>query len=228
MSQDKFRQISTINGDYSFLISGTPASIQSPRQIKQQYQQRIHDEIVGCRNIFSREVEAKIIWYTDYKKRYTTDSSFDIDNIVKPTLDALVGINGLVFDDCQVQSIICHWIDKNEDQEDYVEITLRTLENNGEHVVKKDDVCFFQLEGPIYYLFLCHNMSGILAREMYSHYQSVIKRINELIVRGVNPDEADYLWPVMATKYHISRISRSGFPCYKKDEIPTFLNSLQS
>lgn len=227
MLHAKFRQISTINGEYSFRVNGAPASLQSPRQIKQQYQQRIRDEIVGCRNIFSREVEAIIIWYTDYKKRYTSDSSFDIDNIVKPTLDALVGINGLIFDDCQVQSIICHWIDKNEDQDDYVQITLRTLESNGDHVVKKDDVCFFQLEGPVYYLFLSHNMSGTLAREMYSHYQSVIKKINELIGSGVNPDEAAQLWPFMATKYHVTRISRSGFPCYKKDKISTFLDSLQ-
>lgn len=226
MSQAKFRQISTISGEYSFRVNGAPASLQSPRQIKQQYQQRIRDEIVGCRNIFSREVEAIIIWYTDYKKRYTSDSSFDIDNIVKPTLDALVGINGLLFDDCQVQSIICHWIDKNKDQDDYVEITLKTLEGNGDYVVRKDNVCFFQLEGPVYYLFLCNNMSGAIARKIYANYQDTIKIINELIAGGVNPDEASYLWPFMATKYHITRISGSGFPFYKKDSIPAFLKSL--
>mgnify|MGYP003592509591 FL=1 len=70
-------------------------------------------------------------------------------------------------------------------------------------------------------------MSGTVAREMYFHYQSVIKKINELNGSGVNPDEAAQLWPLMATKYHVTRISRSGFPCYKKDKIATFLDSLQ-
>jgi hypothetical protein len=43
--------------------------------------------------------------------RYQSPFSPDVDNILKPLLDAIRGPDGLLVDDCQVQAVSCHWID---------------------------------------------------------------------------------------------------------------------
>lgn len=89
-------------GEFIFTLKTEPASYHSPRELKDNYKGCIRNAIKDCKNIFIREVGVQIEWKTSQNLRYETDKSYDIDNIIKPTLDAMCGIDGLFIDDCQV------------------------------------------------------------------------------------------------------------------------------
>ena len=62
--------------------------------------------------ILTDDVKLHIDWLINPHERYESDAAADVDNIVKPILDALVGPTGLLVDDCQVQSLGCLWRDR--------------------------------------------------------------------------------------------------------------------
>ena len=78
---------------------------------KQKLKNAILQVIKGATYYLTGEVQIEIEWLVHERERYETDSSPDIDNIVKPMLDALSGLHGILIDDCQVQAVSCHWID---------------------------------------------------------------------------------------------------------------------
>lgn len=217
-------------GEYKFFVYGRPASIQSNSNIKNQYISSIKNKIRECSNIFVREIYVYIEWHTNFEERYETDSSYDIDNIIKPTLDAMTGKNGLFIDDCQVQRVECCWINKNPGTEDKVEITVCSLERNNDYVINKKDVYFFQKDGPIYYLI--PNISKSYIKKIYKLYSFIIstteylKKYNNNFSHELLNKFENYLTPYILVKYHISRINKSGFPCIKKENINKFIESL--
>ena len=218
------KQISKENGEYKFVVLGKPASLQSSPSVKQDYKKSIQNAVKGCNNTFFREVEIKIVWLSSMKERYTTDATPDTDNIIKPTLDALTGSEGLIFDDCQIQSVICHWIDKNPEDEDRLEITLRTLDGTGNDVIDKNNVAFFQYDGPIYYLFRV--LKKDVSKFVHKNYQAMFANVEEAKSMNILDGEAENLWPLGAIKFHISRISNKGYPCIRKENIQAYLDSL--
>jgi len=59
--------------------------------------------------VFLGDVEVTIGWYVSAEVRYGTHMIADIDNIVKPLLDAVTGPDGVMIDDNQVQSLKINW-----------------------------------------------------------------------------------------------------------------------
>jgi len=55
-------------------------------------------------------------------KREKNPTVYDIDNIVKPILDGLVGKDGLIIDDVIVNRVTVNWIDTAHD--DYFEVEI--------------------------------------------------------------------------------------------------------
>ena len=59
--------------------------------------------IISKANLFlTGEVRVNIDWMVHDRIRYETDQAPDIDNVIKPTLDAITGPSGILIDDCQV------------------------------------------------------------------------------------------------------------------------------
>lgn len=136
-------------GEYELRLESTPASSQSSRAIKDEYKNKIRHIIKDCSNIFVREIGINIEWITSPKSRYETDKTYDIDNIIKPTLDAMSGKDGLFIDDCQVQNVMCYWIDKSsEDSPDELYIRVFALEQNNDYVFDKNSIVFFSIRRP--------------------------------------------------------------------------------
>jgi Holliday junction resolvase RusA-like endonuclease len=87
----------------SFPIS--PASIQSSAARKEAQQQLIKAELARFRFLLTGDVQVEVTWVYNAKARYESDTSPDVDNILKPLLDALTGLDGILVDDCQVNAI---------------------------------------------------------------------------------------------------------------------------
>lgn len=223
-----------IFGEYDFCIQGRPASLQSSGTIKEEYKKRIKEEIKDCSNIFIREIGVIIEWYTDCDERYKADSSYDVDNIIKPTLDAMTGCDGLFIDDCQVQNVECRWIDKKTGTEDSIHIRVFSLERNDDYVLEKENICFFQQDGPIYYVVPTKNKA--LAQAIYDVCSFIFCSVESLKEQYAGQECCEQIvrdfemsaLPMVAIRYHITRINKSGFKCIKRDDIKKFIDSIDS
>jgi Holliday junction resolvase RusA-like endonuclease len=100
-----------VNGCLGFEIPLKPRSFQTNRLAKRALIKSIQDILAPLPYLFSGDVKITIAWSVDEQARYEGISSPDVDNIIKPMLDAFSGPRGLMIDDCQVQSIECYWAD---------------------------------------------------------------------------------------------------------------------
>ena len=112
------------DGILEFSVFGKPVSFQSSKSHKDMITRKIQRIVAPVKYILSGDVQFEIQWIVPEKFRYESDSSPDVDNIIKPTLDALVGPKGIMIDDCQVQSVKCYWEDW-EKREQQINIKIR-------------------------------------------------------------------------------------------------------
>lgn len=104
-------------GTYEFVIPGSPVSMQANKASREEYAERIRKSYEGNKFIFVGDLQIEFRWWISAKSRYETDASADIDNALKPTLDALSGAGGLFVDDCQVRSLHVAWSHSTEGDE---------------------------------------------------------------------------------------------------------------
>ena len=91
-------------------------------------------------------MQINIEWLLHERLRYETASSPDVDNILKPLLDALMGPSGIMIDDCQVQSVQCNWIDWDS-QFQRVRYDIRFMPGE---FVRRRDLVFVGIGGSLY------------------------------------------------------------------------------
>jgi Holliday junction resolvase RusA-like endonuclease len=99
------------SGLISFVIGLPPTSQQSKRATKDAFTRACRQAMEAFPITLHGEVKIHIEWSIHEQDRYETDSAPDVDNIIKPLLDGLQGPDSLLIDDCQVQEIVCNWID---------------------------------------------------------------------------------------------------------------------
>ncbi|WP_416968766.1 RusA family crossover junction endodeoxyribonuclease [Streptomyces sp. 4F14] len=64
----------------------------------------------GTTGVFTHDVEVTLVWLIEESRRYQTHLVADLDNVLKPILDAVTGADGIMIDDNQVQSIRASWM----------------------------------------------------------------------------------------------------------------------
>jgi Holliday junction resolvase RusA-like endonuclease len=74
-------------------------SFQAPAAKKAGIVAAIRAAIAHCDYLLGGDVKLEVRWAISVRDRYERDSSADVDNIVKPMLDALSGPDGLLIDD---------------------------------------------------------------------------------------------------------------------------------
>lgn len=99
------------NDTVEFALQARPVSLQGSPSAKRKLRQLVRDQIAGAQYLLSGEVECCITLRLHEKERYEGLFSPDVDNILKPLLDALCGPEGILVNDCQVQSVKCSWLD---------------------------------------------------------------------------------------------------------------------
>jgi len=100
-----------LSGELEFSVFSRPVSLQSSRSQRDRIKRLIQKIVIPVEYLLSGDVRLEIQWIVPEKFRYESDSSPDIDNIIKPLLDALSGPRGIMIDDCQVQDVKCYWED---------------------------------------------------------------------------------------------------------------------
>src|ERR1035438_2459116 len=89
------------SGELTFVVEGPPVSQQSRRSEKDTFAKSIRAQMSECGYLISGDVRIYIEWTLHEQDRYESDAAPDVDNILKPLLDALCGPEGVLIDDCQ-------------------------------------------------------------------------------------------------------------------------------
>jgi Holliday junction resolvase RusA-like endonuclease len=133
-------------GEVSLLVQLPPVSIQASRRQKEILTGEIRNQLSNFHYILTGETKVDIEWMIHDRDRYETGDSPDVDNILKPAIDALAGKNGIMIDDSQVQAISCRWIDWiRKDQQFRIMIQFRPDE-----WLEKADLVFVRISEQLY------------------------------------------------------------------------------
>lgn len=98
-----------------------PVSVQASGGHKRAFMRKVAERLPKVDAVLTGPVGVSIIWRTGGVYRYLSHKSLDLDNIIKPILDSLVG--SVLVDDTQVHSLSVDWAEwtRNDHQ---IEVTL--------------------------------------------------------------------------------------------------------
>lgn len=134
-------------GEIQFTIPCAPVSQQATRAAKERFTAEVRKITEPLEYLLDGEIRLEIVWSISEYDRWETPDAPDVDNILKPLLDALCGPQGILLDDCQVQALGVSWLDWTLDTQS-VEILLKFrsdefLRKEGLSFVRfKDGLCF--------------------------------------------------------------------------------------
>src|SRR5216683_4528029 len=149
MAKPEFNFEDFEDGDtMNFPIPFAPVSVGSKNK-KKTIKGDIQKCVPECPYLLSGDVRMEIEWYVSARRRYEQTVHPDIDNIIKPILDALTGPQGLMIDDNQLQAVGCAWLDVPHLNET-LNVELRW--SPGDYV-EKEGLCFVELGTKLYFPF---------------------------------------------------------------------------
>jgi Holliday junction resolvase RusA-like endonuclease len=122
-------------GELTFSFSFEPVSLQSSALKREYVIAEIRKVTTTLGYLLSGDVKVEIQWLVHEQERYESGNAPDMDNIIKPILDGLSGPDGIIIDDCQVQTISSHWIDWTK-REHQVNISILYIPDD--YVTKKN------------------------------------------------------------------------------------------
>lgn len=130
-----------LEGRLTFSVDSAPVSHQARPERRHELAELIRRHFHDVQYLLTGDIRMSIRWYQRVKTRYESDHSPDLDNILKPIMDAISGPEGIIVDDCQVQSLGCRWLDRRGKDE---MVTVR-LEYNPEHWLGKEGLRFIHV-----------------------------------------------------------------------------------
>lgn len=118
MESFKFEKYNT--NEIHFNINTVPVSVQNKSKKKKVFKKEIKKIVSKSEYIITSTVWIHIDYYCSHFKRFKNPGMYDIDNIIKPIIDALTGIDGILIDDIIIDRITVNWIDSENER---IEIT---------------------------------------------------------------------------------------------------------
>lgn len=188
------------HGELSFAFDLPPVSQQAKAEAREAFQKAVWKSTLAYSFLLSGDVYVSVEWSVSERARYETDRTPDVDNILKPLLDALTGPNGILIDDNQIQHVSCHWIDSHADKESF-SIFVR---HSPDEWLRKDGLFFVQLEGG-----LCVPLSKKTPRdfqqEVLDTYVRALNLRNEALKNRIDYYTANIFMPIQRV-FHRTRL----------------------
>lgn len=127
--------------DLTIEVSGVDLpSIQSKKRARELFDVRMAEILAPYQYILTGNLSLDVQWLGDWRHRYDTDRSRDVDNVIKPLLDSLCGPTRLIVDDNQLHSIHIDWIDHHKEK-----IILQFRYSGNDYWVPKNGIAFIHL-----------------------------------------------------------------------------------
>lgn len=170
------------SGEIEFSIDRPPVSFQAKGKEKEKLKEHIATMVRQAKFLLSGDVKIYITWSVHEEKRYETDASADIDNIIKPLLDALCGPTGILIDDNQVQLVQCSWIDSYIHDKERVDIRIEYIPDE---FLFKEGLAFVIINNNLCLPF-CKNHSPESLLIFVSGYEHMFTCRNEMTKLGLD------------------------------------------
>lgn len=132
-------------GRAEFVVQGSPASVQSKKNVRDAYLSSIKEQFSNLQYLLTGEIILNVTWLLPAKQRFETDAKSDIDNCIKPIIDAFTGPDGLFIDDCQLRGLYICW----RHIESGNERLIFEFEFQGDQYSSKEELAFVQLNGAL-------------------------------------------------------------------------------
>ena len=123
----EFVKSSFENGHLKFTVHSKPVSVQNNGGKRAAFKKELQQITCNSDYIITGTCWIAIDYYCQHVKRQKNPGVYDIDNIVKPILDGLVGKDGIIIDDVIVDRVTVNWIDTLHDDHFEVEIEYPDL-----------------------------------------------------------------------------------------------------
>jgi len=179
-----------------------PVSLQANRKKKEVVTSEIQNITSKFSFILVGDVQIDIQWQIHEQERYESDSSADVDNILKPILDALSGSEGVLINDCQVQAISCHWIDWDRDEQ---QITIQIQMFGNDEWLLKDGLVFAHMGKGLCYPIVLKGIEPQCTLDILKSLENMLIRREELLAKGASYYHVRGIMSVQRV-FHISRV----------------------
>ncbi len=165
--QNPFERECFENGELVFEVFAEPVSAQNKNHKKLEFRKKVQTVTSKSEFIITSTCWVYIDYHCQHIKRFKNPGVYDIDNIVKPILDSLVGIDGLLIDDVLVDRVIVNWVDTWG--RDRIDISI---EYPNLLYLKKSDLVFIKSKSG-----WCYPISKrqYQESELYESYEKLIK-----------------------------------------------------
>jgi len=204
-------QDAPLGTELRLVVSSAPVSLQARRPKKTALSVALCAALGAPEYLLSGEVAISVEWLIHERLRYETLAAPDVDNSLKVVLDALCGPAGVLINDCQVQSVSCHWIDWTSNEQ---QLTV-TLRHSPDDWVRKKGLVFVRASGR-----LCWPINLDLPVEAVLTILDALERMTSLnreVLRATGDwQAAQYVMPIQQP-FHSGRLR--GFTVLTPDEI---------
>lgn len=127
-------------------------TMQSKKNTQLELQTDIKEELANFKWLIYNDVNIEFAWYFSGYRKKESDKIGDLDNLIKPIIDAFTGENGLFVDDSQIGSLRSLWMSK--DVSTSSDTVLRIFINfNNDDCCLKQNMRFVQLDKQMYALY---------------------------------------------------------------------------
>ena len=201
------------SGLLQFEIPVAPVSFQATAPKKAGIVAAVRAAVADCAFLLSGDVKVQIRWGISVRARYESDSSADVDNIVKPILDALSGPDGVLIDDCQVQELTCYWSGGyTTPAEQHLDIEIQF---DPEGWYPKGGVVFLEVDRGLY-LPVHSDLGDEIVTEQAEYFVQRFESARSMVAMGASPYSAHLTLPIQRI-FHRSKIG--AFPRISLDEL---------
>lgn len=187
-------------GEIQFVISLPPISQHANGKTKANFKEGVRNITRKSKYLLSGDVRLEVEWFLQEHVRYESDRSPDLDNILKPLIDALCGPDGLIVDDNQIQRISCAWIDWQKPGEKIIV----TLKYSPYEWLPKEGLFFVQLEGALC-MPIGSNLSPTAQLMLVDTFERMLSLRKQLIEQGMNNYSARSVMSVQRV-FHKTRL----------------------
>lgn len=195
------------SGIFEMTLKIKPVSSQAARQKKVIITSAVKRKLSAIKFVLTGDVAVEIRWLINPDERYETDNGADVDNIIKPILDALCGPDGIIIDDCQVQSISSYWLDRDYADE-RIDIIIRF---DPEAYHEKGNIIFVQFDKALCFP-IKMNMTPSLINPLLDHIEERFKYKQALLNADWDVTSASLVMPIQRF-FHRTRLN--GFTVYQ-------------
>lgn len=196
-----------------------PISLQADAKRKRAFRGALSQAVRSAtKGVFVHDVEVRLVWYVDEKRRYQTHLIADLDNVMKPVLDAVTGPDGVLIDDNQIQSIRASWMTPGSPGPGF-DLTFEALMSSD--YVKRQGLRFVEFSAD-----RCYVLPGaVIGHEdlVVDGYRRLVDAFRRQLAAGVVEDVARTVLPI-ARPFPRARLAR--FSVHHEQEFP-FCRSLE-